>query len=297
MRRSKTSLRELIRQTERRLRAARLHYGHGTDNARDEAAWLVLRGLGLPFDADLKAEARHADRVERLIQRRIKERVPLAYLLGEAWLDGLAFHVDRRVIIPRSHIPFVLKDLPIAPRRILDLCTGSGCLAILAARAFPHAHVHAADFSAPALAVAKKNVLRHRLARRITLVKSDLFEALSSARYDLIVTNPPYVTTASMRKLPPEYRYEPGIALAGGRDGLELVSRILEESPAHLSTGGLLVCEVGDGRKAVERAYPRAPFVWPLPEVFIYEPSRTRAAARRRPRPARGRAGGSPRAA
>ena len=297
MRRSKISLGELIAQTERRLRAARLHYGHGTDNPHDEAAWLVLRALGLRFDADLKAEARHADRVERLIRRRIKERVPLAYLFGEAWLDGLAFHVDRRVVIPRSHIPFVLKKLPVAPRRILDLCTGSGCLAILAARAFPQARVDAADLSAPALAVARKNVSRHRLARRITLLKSDLFEALGGARYDLIVTNPPYVTTASMRKLPPEYRYEPGIALAGGRDGLELVSRIIEESPAHLGAGGLLVCEVGDGRKALERAYPRAPFTWVLPEVFIYEPSRTRAASRRRPRRARGRAAGSPRAA
>ena len=269
------TLRELIARTERRLRAARLHYGHGAGNAHDEAAWLVLRGLGLAFDADLNAEARHVDRIEQLLDKRIRERIPVAYLLGEAWLDGLAFHVDRRVIIPRSHIPFVLKELPIAPRRILDLCTGSGCLAILAARAFPPARVDAADLSAPALAVAKKNVLRHRLARRVRLIRSDLFDSLRGEKYDLIVSNPPYVTTASMRSLPPEYRYEPGLALAGGKDGLELVSRIIAAAPAHLNPGGLLVCEVGDGRKALERAYPRLPLAWPSEEVFILSSARS----------------------
>lgn len=266
---------ELIQRTERRLRAARLHYGHGTGNAHDEATWLVLRGLGLPFDADLTAEAKGAERIERLIERRIRERVPLAYLLGEAWLDGLAFHVDRRVIIPRSHIPFVLKELPLAPRRILDLCTGCGCLAILAARAFPQARVDAVDLSVPALAVAKKNVLRYRLGGRIRLVRSDLFDSLRGERYDLIISNPPYVTTASMRSLPPEYRYEPGIALAGGRDGLALVSRIVAAAPAHLSPGGLLVCEVGGGRDALERAYPRLPLAWPREEVFILSSARS----------------------
>jgi len=269
------TLGELIARTERRLRAARLHYGHGAGNAHDEAAWLVLRGLGLPFDADPNAEAKGEERIERLIEKRIRERVPLAYLLGEAWLDGLAFHVDRRVIIPRSHIPFVLKELPIAPRRILDLCTGSGCLAILAARAFPRARVDAADLSAPALAVARKNVLRHRLGKRLRLVRSDLFDCLRAERYDLIISNPPYVTTASMRGLPPEYRYEPGIALAGGRDGLALVSRIVAAAPAHLNPGGLLVCEVGDGRRAVERAYPRLPLTWPMEEVFLLSSARS----------------------
>lgn len=269
------TLGELIARTERRLRAARLHYGHGAGNAHDEAAWLVLRGLGLPFDADLNAEAGDAGPIDRLVEKRTRERIPVAYLLGEAWLDGLAFHVDRRVIIPRSHIPFVLKELPIAPRRILDLCTGSGCLAILAARAFPAARVDAADLSAPALAVAKKNVLRHRLARRVRLIRSDLFDSLRGEKYDLIVSNPPYVTTASMRSLPPEYRYEPGLALAGGKDGLELVSRIIAAAPAHLSPGGLLVCEVGDGRKALERAYPRLPLAWPSEEVFILSSARS----------------------
>jgi ribosomal protein L3 glutamine methyltransferase len=275
------TLRELIARTERRLRAARLHYGHGAGNAHDEAAWLVLRGLGLPFDADLNAEAGDAGPIDRLVEKRTRERIPVAYLLGEAWLDGLAFHVDRRVIIPRSHIPFVLKELAIAPRRILDLCTGSGCLAILAARAFPRARVDAVDLSAPALAVAKKNVLRHRLGRRVRLIRADLFDSLRGEKYDLIVSNPPYVATASMRGLPPEYRYEPGLALAGGKDGLELVSRIIAAAPAHLNPGGLLACEVGDGRKALERAYPRLPLAWPMEEVFILSSARSNRLSRK----------------
>lgn len=262
------TLRALIARTERRLHAARLHYGHGTDNARDEAAWLVLRGLRLPFDADLDQDA-DAARVEPLVRRRIRDRIPLAYLLGEAWLDGVAFHVDRRVIIPRSHIPFVLRKLRLAPKRVLDLCTGSGCLAILAALAYPRARVDAVDISPAALAVARKNVSRHRLQARIRLLCADLFAAVSAERYDLIVCNPPYVTTEAMRRLPPEYRYEPGIALAGGGDGLGLVSRVLAEAPAHLASAGLLVCEVGDGRQAVRRAYPRLPLRWPREEVFI----------------------------
>ena len=274
------TLRELISRTARRLRAASLYYGHGTREARDEAAWLVLRGLGLPFDTDLDRPA-SAARVEALVEKRIRERIPAAYLLGEAWLDGVAFVVDRRVIIPRSHIPFVLKRLPIAPRRILDLCTGSGCLAILAARAYPRAHVDAVDISAAALAVARKNVSRYRLGDRVRLVRSDLFGSLDGEKYDLVVSNPPYVPTRAMRDLPPEYRYEPGIALAGGSDGLELVSRILAEAPERLKPGGLLVCEIGDGRAALERAYPRLPLVWPNDEVFILASERSRRRSRR----------------
>lgn len=261
----------LIRATARRLGRAGLHYGHGTDNAQDEAAWLVLRGLRLPFEADLEAEvsAAGARKVEALAARRIRERIPLAYLLGEAWLDRVAFHVDRRVIVPRSHIPFVLKKLTMRPRHVLDLCTGSGCLAILAARAYPLARVDAADISAEALAVARKNVARYRLEKRIRLVRSDLFDALKGERYDLIISNPPYVTTAAMRALPAEYRYEPGISLAGGSDGLALVARILADAPAHMNAGAALVCEVGDGREAVRRAYPRLPLAWPKGEVFV----------------------------
>jgi ribosomal protein L3 glutamine methyltransferase len=274
------TLEKLIEKTAERFKAARLHYGHGTDNPRDEAAFLVLRGLGLPFDADLN-RAVASQRVEPLIQKRITERIPAAYLLNEAWLDGLAFHVDRRVIIPRSHIAFLLKDLRIAPRRILDLCTGSGCLAILAARAYPQAQVDASDISAAALAVARRNVRKYDLERRIELLKSDLFASLEKQRYDLIVANPPYVATPSMRKLPREYRYEPGIALAGGTQGLDHVARILDAAPRYLRPGGLLVCEVGENRKALERAYPLG-LTWLRDEVFMLAPSRTAGASRTR---------------
>jgi ribosomal protein L3 glutamine methyltransferase len=260
----------LIAQTERRLRAARLHYGHGTDNPRDEAAYLVLRGLGLPFDAPLDQEADPRS-IEKLVKDRIDKRIPVAYLLKEAWLDGVPFYVDRRVIIPRSHIAGLLgkKLHPGTVRRVLDLCTGSGCLAILAARAFPRAQVHASDVSAAALAVARINVRRHRMQKRVRLVRSDLFSGLEEGRYDVIVSNPPYVAAAAMRRLPPEYRYEPGLALAAGRDGLDLVARILEQAPAHLAPGGLLACEVGDGRRAVERRFRQAPLAWPQDEVFV----------------------------
>jgi ribosomal protein L3 glutamine methyltransferase len=281
------TLAELIRKTERRLKAARLHYGHGTDNARDEAAFLVLRGLDLPFDANLSSDA-DPRRIEKLLAKRIRERIPAAYLLNEAWLDGMAFYVDRRVIIPRSHIAFLLKDLRVAPRRILDLCTGSACLAILAARAFPGARVDASDVSAAALKVAARNVRKHKLGKRIRLIRSDLFGGIRG-RYDLILCNPPYVSTPSMRRLPREYRYEPGIALAGGRQGLDYVARIIEESPRFLKPGGLLLCEAGDNKAALERAYPRTPFVWPLPQVFMLAPARTAGASRKQPRRARAR--------
>jgi ribosomal protein L3 glutamine methyltransferase len=263
---------ELIGRTERRLRAARLHFGHGTDNPRDEAAFLVLRGLGLPFDADL---ARSVDphSVEGLVKKRIEERTPVAYLLNEAWLSGLPFYVDRRVIVPRSHLAELLPGalqpwLSGPPARILDLCTGSGCLAILAARAFPLALVEGSDLSAAALAVARRNVSHYRLEKRIRLVKSDLFSSLGEKRYDLILTNPPYVSSSAMRRLPAEYRHEPGLALAAGKQGLDVVTRILRDARRYLSRKGLLVCEVGEGRKAVERAFPKLPFAWPKDEVF-----------------------------
>ena len=268
-------LKALIAQTERQLRAARLHYGHGTDNPRDEAAFIVLRGLGLPFDADLERDV-DARRTDSLIRRRIEQRIPAAYLLREAWLDGVPFYVDRRVLVPRSHIAGLLaqrlrpwRRAPV--RRVLDLCTGSGCLAILAARAYPRAKIDASDVSPAALAVARRNVRKHGLERRIRLVRSDLFARLQSERYDLILANPPYVTAAAMRRLPAEYRYEPGLALAAGRDGLDLVGRILADAPAHLAKGGLLVCEVGEGRKALECRFPNAPLVWPQDELFLLQ--------------------------
>lgn len=276
-------LKELIRQTEKRLRGARLHYGHGTDNARDEATWLVLRGLRLGFDTNLGREV-DARKVEPIVQRRITERIPTAYLLGEAWLDGVPFTVDRRVIVPRSHIAEVLHErfwLPRNPRRILDVCTGSGCLAILAAKAFPRASVVGTDISPEALAVARGNIRRHRLGRRVRAVKADLF---SGRAYDVILANPPYVPSSTMRKLPPEYRWEPGLALAGGADGMDLVKKIIFKAPRYLSPEGILVCEVGDGKRAVERAYPRVPFIWPRPEVFIVDRARMAGAGGNAPR-------------
>lgn len=283
------TLAELIARTERTLRAADLHYGHGTDNPHDEAAWLVLRGLGLPFDADLGRAASDVARIESLAERRVRERVPVAYLLKEAWLAGEAFYVDERVIIPRSHIAELLPGLKRRrPQRVLDLCTGSGCLAILAARAFPAALVDAVDISPAALAVARKNVARHRTGRRVRLHRADLFTALRE-RYDLILSNPPYVSAGAMAKLPPEYRQEPRLALAGGADGLDLVARMLAEAPEYLEPNGLLVCEIGDGQAAVRRRFPRLRLEWRRPEVFsvgrdaLASPASMAGASRARP--------------
>ena len=257
-------LRELVRDAARRLRKAPLHYGHGTSTPRDEAAFLVLRGLGLPFasPADRPVTPAERARVERLLRRRIRERIPVAYLLHEAWLADEPFYVDRRVIIPRSHIAFLLKDLG-KPRRVLDLCTGSGCLAVLAAQAFPRARVDAADLSRGALAVARRNVAQHGLRGRVRLMKSNLMAGLGKSRYDLIVCNPPYVNARSMRALPREYRHEPRLALAGGPDGLALVRVILQQAFDRLEPKGLLVCEIGGNRRALERAFPLVPFAWP----------------------------------
>jgi ribosomal protein L3 glutamine methyltransferase len=271
-------LRELVREAARRLRQAPLHYGHGTSNARDEAAFLVLRGLGLPFDApsDRRVRAAEQKHIARLLQRRIRERIPVPYLLHEAWLAGEAFYVDRRVIVPRSHIAALLQLrlqpwMARPPRRILDLCTGSGCLAVLAAKAYPRARVDAADLSASALRVAARNVLRHRLRARVRLVRSDLFSGLGRERYGLIVSNPPYVDAPAMRSLPAEYRREPHLALSGGVDGLDLVRAILQQARRHLEPKGLLICEIGRGRRALERAFPRTPFAWPQSQVFVLE--------------------------
>jgi ribosomal protein L3 glutamine methyltransferase len=281
---------ELVVQTARRFSTARLHYGHGTDNARDEAAYLVLRGLDLPFHADARIPVDDADlrRVEKLIARRIHERIPSAYLLKEAWLDGLPFYVDRRVIVPRSHIASLLHSWPGRVRRVLDMCAGSACLAILAARAFPFAQIDAVDISASSLAVAERNRRLHGLRHRMELIRSDLFTSLRGRHYDLILTNPPYVPQAVMRRLPREYRYEPGLALGAGEDGMDLVARILQAAPEHLRPGGALICEIGDNRRGLEQRYPRLPLSWRLPEVFIYRPARNRAGARERPTRARG---------
>ena len=265
---------ELLRRTEQRLCRARLSYGHGTHNARDEAAWLVRASLSLKprlAKATLAREVSSAElrRVQRLLEHRIRDRTPLAYLLREAWLGDVRFYVDRRAIVPRSYIAELLRErlspwLRRPVRRALDLCTGSGCLAVLLARTFARARVDASDLSAAALAVARINVARHRLRRRIRLRRSDLFAGLGDQRYDLIVCNPPYVTAPAMRRLPPEYRHEPRLALAGGGDGLALLRRLLAQARQHLSARGLLVCEIGGNRRALERAYPQLPFAWPL---------------------------------
>ncbi len=267
------TVRDWWRELARRFARARLVFGHGTTNARDEAAWLLCHVLRIDFDDFASAQDRtvggtDARRIETLAERRIVTRTPLAYVLREAWLQGHRFHVDPRVIVPRSHIAELLPDglrawLPRSgPRRILDLCTGSGCLAILAALACPRARVDASDLSSAALAVARRNVAAYRLGRRVRVVRSDLFAALAPARYDLIVCNPPYVPARQMRRLPPEYRHEPALALGGGADGLDFVRRLLAEAHRHLAPRGALVVEVGDGRRAVERAFPRLPLTW-----------------------------------
>jgi len=256
----------------RRFRAARLHYGHGTACARDEAAWLVAHVLG----RDPRRFAAYAQtvvppalvqRARRLAARRVRERTPLAYLLGEAWLDGRRFHVDRRAIVPRSFIAEALRTgfQPWHRRPVykaLDLGTGSGCLAVLLALHFPRARVDAVDLSRAALCVAAKNVARHGVARRVRLVQSDLFQALGRRRYDLIVANPPYVERRMLARLPAEYRREPRLALDGGAKGLRVLRRILQQARMHLRPHGLLVCETGDARAALERAFPLLPFIW-----------------------------------
>ena len=254
----------------RRFRQARLSYGHGTTNAVDEAAFLMLEALRLPIHRidpwlDLKPTPAERARLLTLIDARIGLRMPAPYLLGTAYMQGVRFHIDQRALIPRSFIGDMLAGgvLPVAkPRRILDLCTGSGCLAILAALAFPRATVDAVDLSPGALALARRNVAAHRLSDRISVHRGDLFKPLAGRRYDLIISNPPYVDAGGMAKLPPEFRHEPRLALAAGKDGLDLVHRILAEAPQHLTKNGGLVCEIGRGREPLEAAYPRLPFLW-----------------------------------
>jgi ribosomal protein L3 glutamine methyltransferase len=264
----------LISSGARRFRRGRIAYGHGTTNARDEAAYLALHALDLPLDAGTavfrrQVDPRDARRVLDLFERRIRSRKPAAYITGEAWLGDFRFHVDERVIVPRSHIAALLGEhlapwlpRPSAVKSALDLCTGSGCLAVLLAHGFPRAKITASDVSRAALAVARRNVQEYGLGRRIRVVQSDLFAGLPGGRYDLIVCNPPYVTARNMRRLPREYRHEPRRALAGGKDGLDLVRRILGAASRYLNPRGVLVIEVGAGRHAVEKAWPRLPFTW-----------------------------------
>ncbi|MBL0289255.1 MAG: 50S ribosomal protein L3 N(5)-glutamine methyltransferase [Betaproteobacteria bacterium] len=268
------TLRDWLRWAVTRFGEAKLAFGHGTTNAYDEAAYLLLHALHLPLerlDPFLDARLTHAERQQlaQLLQRRIDQRVPAAYLTREAWLGDFRFYVDERVLIPRSFIAELLPDGLAAyvgdaaqVASVLDLCTGSGCLAILLAHAFPAADVDAVDISSEALAVAQRNVSDYGLADRINLLRSDLFANLPDKSYDLIVSNPPYVTGTAMDELPAEYRHEPALALAGGDDGLDAVRTIMREAPRFLAPGGLLVVEIGHNRDAVEVAWPRTPFVW-----------------------------------
>jgi ribosomal protein L3 glutamine methyltransferase len=261
----------LLERSARRLARAHLHYGHGTDNAYDEAAAIVWHVLGLPpgpAPRGRRVGAREAAAIDALIRRRIEERIPAVYLTGECWFAGLKFRVDPRVLIPRSAIAELI-ERRFAPwieatrvHRILDLGTGSGCIACAAARAFPRARVDASDIAAAALEVARLNIRRLRLGRRVRAVQADHFRGLGRARYDIIVSNPPYVGRREMQGLPPEYRHEPAVALASGRAGLDSVRVILAEAARHLTPGGLLVVEVGNTEAAVRRAWPGLPFTW-----------------------------------
>ncbi len=268
------TLRDWLRFAVTRFGEAKLAFGHGSANAYDEAAYLLLHALHLPqerLEPFLDARLTHAERQQlaQLLERRIDQRIPAAYLTREAWLGDFRFYVDERVIIPRSFIADLLPDGlaayvgdPAKVVSVLDLCTGSGCLAILLAHAFPAADVDAVDISSDALAVAQRNVSDYGLADRINLLRSDLFRNLPDKNYDLIVSNPPYVTARAMDELPAEYRHEPALALAGGDDGLDAVRTIMREAPRFLAPRGLLVVEIGHNRDAVEFTWPRTPFVW-----------------------------------
>ncbi len=268
------TLRDWLRYTVTRFGQARLAFGHGCANAYDEAAYLLLHTLHLPLDRLEPFLDAHLTQAERqmlgeLFTRRIDERVPAAYLTHEAWLGEFRFYVDERVIIPRSFIAELLGDgleTWVGPANevtsALDMCTGSGCLAIMLAHAYPEADVDAVDISAEALAVAQRNVSEYGLADRINLIRSDLFANLPEKSYDIIISNPPYVTASAMDNLPAEYRHEPRLALAGGEDGLDAVRVLVKEAPRFLNHGGTLAVEIGHSRIAVEAAFPRLPMVW-----------------------------------
>ena len=268
-----TTVRQLIDRVEQRLAAADLFFGHGAGTALDEAAYLVLGALDLPFDLSPDqlngtVSASGQKRIRELVDERISSRKPTAYLLNKAWFAGLPFYVDERVLVPRSPIAELIRDR-FSPwinarevTRILDLGTGSGCIAVACAAAFPAATVDATDISPDALEVARINCARHDLGQRINLVESDLFSALGDSGYDIIVCNPPYVTAGEMAALPAEYRHEPSLALAAGVTGLDVVDRILLNAHRYLTRHGILVVEVGNGRAALEAKYPRTPFIW-----------------------------------
>ncbi len=268
------TLRDLLRYAVTQFHGAQLAFGHGSDNAWDEAVYLLLYVLRLPLDnlepfLDARVLPEERERYLQFVERRKTERVPAAYLTGEAWLQGHRFVVDPRVIIPRSPISELLGDSlapwicdPDSIDLVLDLCTGSGCLAILAALAFPNAQVDAVDLSEHALAVADENIEQFGLDGRVTAHQSDLFNQLPRSEYNLILCNPPYVTTQSMESLPPEYRHEPTMALSGGEDGMDLVRRLLRDAPSYMAEEGLLVLEIGHEYDNFVAAFPDLDPVW-----------------------------------
>ena len=252
---------------------AELFFGHGTDNPFDEAMFMVFSTLKLPWDLperywQSRLTTAERARITQLFQQRIETRKPAAYLTGEAWFAGLPFYVNEHVLVPRSPIAELIErrfDGWVQPEnvhRILDLCTGSGCIGIACLKAFPHAQVDLADISPEALAVARRNVDRHGVNQQVETIESDLFESLQGRRYDLIVSNPPYVDAIEMAHLPPEFQQEPALGLAAGEDGLELVRRMLAEAKDHLTEQGVLVVEVGVSWMNLVEAYPELPFYW-----------------------------------
>lgn len=268
------TVRDWLRFGVSRMNAAGLFFGHGTTNAFDEAAYLILHSLHLPLDRldpFLDACLTEAERedLKQVFEKRVKQRIPAAYITHQAWLGEFAFYVDERVIIPRSFIAELLREQlmpwvenPEAVQTGLDMCTGSGCLAILMAHAFPNAAIDAVDISADALAVAERNIAEYQLQAQVQAIQSDLFNQLSGRTYDVIVSNPPYVNTPSMAALPAEYRAEPELALASGADGLKHIRAILAAASDHLSPGGILIAEIGHNRDALEAAFPHLPLTW-----------------------------------
>ena len=268
------TLRDVLRHAITRFNTEQLYFGHGSDNAFDEAAYLLLHTLKLPLDQldpflDARLTTDEIQTLLGLIERRANDRVPVAYLTNEALLSDYRFYVDERVIVPRS---FIAELIPVqfqpwvpdpdAVHKVLELCTGSGCLAIMLADAFPNAQIDAVDLSVDALEVAKKNVAEYELQDRVTLYQSDLYEKLPTKKYDLIVTNPPYVNSVSMLKLPPEYRAEPQLALAGGDDGMDLVRRIVAGAKERLTPSGVLVVEIGNEFAHAEAAFAELELTW-----------------------------------
>jgi ribosomal protein L3 glutamine methyltransferase len=274
-RRELVTLRDWLRFAVSRFNEAGLFFGHGTGNAYDEAAYLILHTLHLPLDRldpflDARLLPEEAERLATILDRRIRERVPAPYLTREAWLHGYRFYVDERVIVPRSFLaPMILERFqpwlaePDNVLTALDLCTGSGCLAVLLAEAFPEAAVDAVDLSPDALEVARRNIADYGLGEQVQLHQGDLFTPLGDTTYDIIVSNPPYVNGESVAALPPEYRHEPSLALGSGEDGLDATRVILREAARHLNPGGLLAVEIGHNREALEAAFPDLDFAWP----------------------------------